>query len=278
MEKRRHNVARQHPYPPGSRHQQRPTSVRILNDLTAHAHNAPSARMSTSSSASPPLAVSHGNGRVTPTSPPSDDDDSGDSQRQPLRRVRHGSGSSTLTDDGGPDDNEVSTAQRPPPLLTAVNSSVSSRKRWKQRSSRCRRAQDVADVYHSSGLIQPTSPFDDPRNQRVLANVRERQRTQSLNDAFCQLRKIIPTLPSDKLSKIQTLRLATRYIDFLYQVLRSDDDGSAPIRPAVTRAAPLPALSPPLNHAAYPVPGRLSYAFSVWRMDGAWTPQSNGQQ
>ncbi len=55
--------------------------------------------------------------------------------------------------------------------------------------------------------------------QRGLANVRERQRTQSLNDAFTQLRKIIPTLPSDKLSKIQTLKLASRYIDFLYQVL-----------------------------------------------------------
>lgn len=54
--------------------------------------------------------------------------------------------------------------------------------------------------------------------QRILANVRERQRTQSLNDAFAQLRKIIPTLPSDKLSKIQTLKLASRYIDFLYQV------------------------------------------------------------
>jgi hypothetical protein len=41
--------------------------------------------------------------------------------------------------------------------------------------------------------------------QRVLVNVRERQRTQSLNEAFLSLRKIIPTLPSDKLSKIQTL-------------------------------------------------------------------------
>jgi twist-like protein len=54
--------------------------------------------------------------------------------------------------------------------------------------------------------------------QRVLANVRERQRTQSLNEAFSSLRKIIPTLPSDKLSKIQTLKLASRYIDFLCQV------------------------------------------------------------
>ena len=61
---------------------------------------------------------------------------------------------------------------------------------------------------------------DELATQRILANVRERQRTQSLNDAFGQLRKIIPTLPSDKLSKIQTLKLATRYIDFLYQVLK----------------------------------------------------------
>ena len=45
---------------------------------------------------------------------------------------------------------------------------------------------------------------------RSQANVRERQRTQNLNDAFSMLRKIIPTLPSDKLSKIQTLKLASR--------------------------------------------------------------------
>ncbi|OAD55971.1 Twist-related protein 2 [Eufriesea mexicana] len=61
--------------------------------------------------------------------------------------------------------------------------------------------------------------FEEIQNQRVMANVRERQRTQSLNEAFAALRKIIPTLPSDKLSKIQTLKLATRYIDFLFQVL-----------------------------------------------------------
>ncbi|NXT03645.1 TWST2 protein, partial [Jacana jacana] len=65
--------------------------------------------------------------------------------------------------------------------------------------------------------------FEEAHTQRVIANVRERQRTQSLNDAFAELRKIIPTLPSDKLSKIQTLKLAARYIDFLYQVLQSDE-------------------------------------------------------
>nr|XP_045367561.1 twist-related protein 2 [Camelus bactrianus] len=65
--------------------------------------------------------------------------------------------------------------------------------------------------------------FEEGQSQRILANVRERQRTQSLNEAFAALRKIIPTLPSDKLSKIQTLKLAARYIDFLYQVLQSDE-------------------------------------------------------
>ncbi|XP_041367642.1 twist-related protein 2-like [Gigantopelta aegis] len=96
--------------------------------------------------------------------------------------------------------------------------------------------------------------FEDIQNQRVMANVRERQRTQSLNEAFAQLRKIIPTLPSDKLSKIQTLKLAARYIDFLYQVLRSEEIDTK--------------LSTSCNYVAHE---RLSYAFSVWRMEGAWS-------
>lgn len=52
--------------------------------------------------------------------------------------------------------------------------------------------------------------LEELQTQRVMANVRERERTQSLNNAFASLRKIIPTLPSDKLSKIQTLKLASR--------------------------------------------------------------------
>uniref|UniRef100_T1JZ95 BHLH domain-containing protein n=1 Tax=Tetranychus urticae TaxID=32264 RepID=T1JZ95_TETUR len=55
--------------------------------------------------------------------------------------------------------------------------------------------------------------------QRILANVRERKRTQSLNEGFNTLRQIIPTLPSDKLSKIATLKLACRYIKFLVEIL-----------------------------------------------------------
>ena len=81
---------------------------------------------------------------------------------------------------------------------------------------------DHGSISSSGSNASPTSHHQlqhhDVQSQRVLANVRERQRTQSLNDAFASLRKIIPTLPSDKLSKIQTLNLAARYIDFLYQV------------------------------------------------------------
>ncbi|XP_076124609.1 uncharacterized protein LOC143104433 [Alosa pseudoharengus] len=104
-----------------------------------------------------------------------------------------------------------------------------------------------------TGPPGPEAPLEDLHTQRVIANVRERQRTQSLNDAFASLRKIIPTLPSDKLSKIQILKLASRYIDFLYQVLQSDE------------------MDAKLASCNYLAHERLSYAFSVWRMEGAWS-------
>ncbi|XP_056457819.1 twist-related protein 2-like [Gadus chalcogrammus] len=85
--------------------------------------------------------------------------------------------------------------------------------------------------------------------ERVMANGRERQRTQSLNQAFASLRKIIPTLPSDKLSKIQTLKLAARYIDFLFQVLQSEE------------------LDSKMASCGCESPERLRSAFSVWRME-----------
>lgn len=69
--------------------------------------------------------------------------------------------------------------------------------------------------------------YGELHSQRILANVRERQRTQSLNEAFTALRKLIPTLPSDKLSKIQTLKLASRYIDFLCQILHGSEDADS---------------------------------------------------
>ncbi|XP_069993090.1 uncharacterized protein [Penaeus vannamei] len=52
--------------------------------------------------------------------------------------------------------------------------------------------------------------------QRCHANARERDRTHSVNSAFTTLRTLIPTEPADrKLSKIETLRLASSYISHL---------------------------------------------------------------
>ncbi|KAL3280755.1 hypothetical protein HHI36_003990 [Cryptolaemus montrouzieri] len=103
--------------------------------------------------------------------------------------------------------------------------------------------------------------YEDVQNQRIMANVRERQRTQSLNEAFASLRKSIPTLPSDKLSKIQTLKLAARYIAFLYHVLST----SAP-----EIAGENDILG---NVCSYTAHEKLSRAFSMWRMEGDWNTQ-----
>nr|CAD7430269.1 unnamed protein product [Timema monikensis] len=109
------------------------------------------------------------------------------------------------------------------PSLSVIKlTSVSSRKRKQSVSS------DAAPSGSRGGshkTRRKSQSYEELQTQRVMANVRERQRTQSLNEAFSSLRKIIPTLPSDKLSKIQTLKLAARYIDFLYQVLHCSSEG-----------------------------------------------------
>ncbi|XP_040888304.1 transcription factor 15 [Toxotes jaculatrix] len=70
----------------------------------------------------------------------------------------------------------------------------------------------------------------DPRlsgvsKQRQAANARERDRTHSVNTAFTALRTLIPTEPADrKLSKIETLRLASSYISHLANVLLLGED------------------------------------------------------
>ncbi|XP_054643219.1 twist-related protein 2-like [Dunckerocampus dactyliophorus] len=154
--------------------------------------------------------------------------------------------------------------------VSPVDSLGSSEEDMDRQHKRCARKRtpskkSAEDSSSSSGLSpgpvkRPKKPsptgtqsYEELQNQRVLANVRERQRTQSLNEAFASLRKIIPTLPSDKLSKIQTLKLASRYIDFLCQVLQSDE------------------MDNKMSSCSYVAHERLSYAFSVWRMEGAWS-------
>ena len=81
--------------------------------------------------------------------------------------------------------------------------------------------------YSKTSRIRKQISHDELQVQRNQANVRERMRTQSLNEAFQNLRQSIPTMPSDKMSKIQTLKLASDYIGFLYTVLKEggDDQG-----------------------------------------------------
>ncbi|XP_041366587.1 pancreas transcription factor 1 subunit alpha-like [Gigantopelta aegis] len=62
------------------------------------------------------------------------------------------------------------------------------------------------------------------KTQRKEANVRERKRMVYLNDAFENLRKILPAFSYEKnLSRIETLKLAIKYIGFMKDVTTSDN-------------------------------------------------------
>jgi twist len=128
-----------------------------------------------------------------------------------------------------------------------------SRKRKSSSSSSCdSMTQQLSKRNKCQESISPI--VDDLQQQRVIANVRERQRTQSLNEAFTSLRHIIPTLPSDKLSKIQTLKLATSYIDFLYQML-NEDQSVVDSKMAQSK-----------NFLTYLSAGKVDCAFTIWRL------------
>ncbi|XP_050059918.1 transcription factor 15-like [Aphis gossypii] len=75
--------------------------------------------------------------------------------------------------------------------------------------------------------IQSNQLNEAPLKKRIRsgANARERDRTQSVNSAFDVLRAMIPIDPPDrKLSKIETLQLATKYISHLSQILTPGND------------------------------------------------------
>ncbi|KAL2302628.1 hypothetical protein Nmel_010057 [Mimus melanotis] len=72
------------------------------------------------------------------------------------------------------------------------------------------------------GDAQPEQGSAGQPRQRRAANLRERRRMLSINAAFEALRRHVPTFPFEKrLSKIDTLRLATAYIALLGDILLS---------------------------------------------------------
>ncbi|MCJ8745740.1 hypothetical protein PDJAM_G00133860 [Pangasius djambal] len=67
------------------------------------------------------------------------------------------------------------------------------------------------------------SPKDGRQSQRHAANARERARMRVLAKAFSRLKTSLPWVPADtKLSKLDTLRLASSYINHLRQLLHED--------------------------------------------------------
>ncbi|GAB0099528.1 Protein twist [Sergentomyia squamirostris] len=117
-------------------------------------------------------------------------------------------------------------------------------------------------------------------DQRKMANVRERQRTQNLNEAYTSLRKIIPTMPSDKLSKIETLKLAAKYIEFLFMILSNKEICLQTLEERIRQSSSATGQTPEglkniLNGSDVSTTGaiaqeKLSLMFSVWRMDCKW--------
>lgn len=107
----------------------------------------------------------------------------------------------------------------------------------------------IRSVDEPTCIIKPNL-IDTQSNQPVkrVANERERTRTASVNDAFIMLRSLIPTEPINrKLSKIETLRLASSYISHLHAVLIT---GSNP-------------TDQPCLHSPNPIPNRSVCTFCV---------------
>lgn len=72
--------------------------------------------------------------------------------------------------------------------------------------------------------------------QRKAANMRERRRMRSINDAFDNLRKCIPVTDTvdRKLSKVDTLKFAMRYIRYLSDLMKNTSDFTPTQHQAIT--------------------------------------------
>ena len=93
---------------------------------------------------------------------------------------------------------------------------------------RKRKAESVLDL-DSDRDSSKDSRDDDPA-QRNAANARERARMRVLSKAFTKLKTTLPWVPPDtKLSKLDTLRLASCYIAHLRQILTDDDTETSPV-------------------------------------------------
>ncbi|RWS03097.1 helix-loop-helix protein hen-like protein [Dinothrombium tinctorium] len=88
-------------------------------------------------------------------------------------------------------------------------------------NSRILQSQIVNSLPSVIGIIKTETPSTQKKGlRRMFTNNRERWRQQNVNDAFKDLRRLVPTYPPEKkLSKNEILRLAIRYIKILSTVL-----------------------------------------------------------
>ncbi|XP_068198857.1 transcription factor 21 isoform X1 [Antennarius striatus] len=96
-----------------------------------------------------------------------------------------------------------------------------------EESSNCEGANDAPGKKRRTGS-RKTAPRGVAQQeskpvQRNAANARERARMRVLSKAFSRLKTTLPWVPPDtKLSKLDTLRLASSYIAHLRQILAND--------------------------------------------------------
>ncbi|VDP31855.1 unnamed protein product [Soboliphyme baturini] len=113
----------------------------------------------------------------------------------------------------------------------------------------------------------PVEVVKERRGRRVKANHRERNRMHTLNGALDRLRQVLPTFPDEnKLTKIETLRMAHNYILTLTQILKnteseegggrsSCDSSRLEFTPSIDSSSLVYRPSPPLSTDDRRVPG-----------------------
>ena len=80
--------------------------------------------------------------------------------------------------------------------------------------------------------LSDAPPGESRQCQRNAANARERARMRVLSKGFSRLKTTLPWVPADtKLSKLDTLRLASSYISHLRQLLQDERFGRSFVHP-----------------------------------------------
>ncbi|XP_072804358.1 achaete-scute homolog 5 [Vicugna pacos] len=102
--------------------------------------------------------------------------------------------------------------------------------------------------YEAYAGVLPCAPFpgalgvcDYPFEPAFIQkrNERERQRVRCVNEGYARLRGHLPgALAEKRLSKVETLRAAIRYIKYLQELLSAAPDGAPPAGPRPDRPGP----------------------------------------